>query len=156
MSERYDERLAALRGTDLSAMHRAGSCPDPQALTGVAEGLVLGASGYSSLLWRGKVFDRESDEAVTGLNRIGVGGLEFRRYRFTVRLGASAFTDRTVALLDHDNPANPPYIRRFHDELVQIDEHLYLATSHYRLGGRLRFVCHFGLSCQNAAGRLHE
>ncbi|KRQ24264.1 hypothetical protein AOT93_24520 [Mycobacteroides sp. H110] len=50
-----------------------------------------------------------------------------------------------VVLLDHDNPDNPPYIRRFHDELAQIDGQRFLATSHYWWHGRWRFACFFAL-----------
>ena len=43
-----------------------------------------------------------------------------------------------MIFLDHDDPGNPASVRRFHDELVAIDDGLYLATSHYRTGERLR------------------
>jgi len=49
------------------------------------------------------------------------------------------FADRDVLLLDHDRPNNPSYIRRFHDELVQIGAERLLATSRYRVRDRCRF-----------------
>ena len=97
-------------------------------------------------LWRGKVFSTSESGEVTGLNRIGVGPMEVRRYRFTARVGRSLFSDRDVLLLDHDTAANPPYIRRFHDELVRVDDGLYLATSHYRVRDELRLLCYFALA----------
>lgn len=78
--------------------------------------------------------------AVTGFNRLGVGRLEVNRFQFTARVAQSLFSDREVVFLDHDSANNPGYVRRFHDELVAIDEGLYLATSHYREGERLRYL----------------
>lgn len=139
-------RLAALRRADLRALHASGSCPDPTDLHGAIDGSVLTDPVMRELrIWRGKVFENV-DGSVSGLNRIGLGPLEIRRYRFTAHVGTSLFGDRDVVLLDHDNDANPPYIRRFHDELVHIDTGLYLATSHYRVNGGLRYLCHFALA----------
>jgi hypothetical protein len=140
-------RLTALRGANLHDLQATGTCPSPEHLQGVIDGLVLTSPVMRGLrLWRGKVFETGAGRQVTGLNRLGVGPVEVRRYGFTALVGPSLFSDREVLLLDHDHPANPSYIRRFHDELVQIDEGLYLATSHYRVSARLRYVCHFGLA----------
>jgi len=83
---------------------------------------------------------------VSGLNRLGFGPLETRRYSFTARLARSLFGDREVIFLDHDIPSNPSRVRRFHDELVRIEDGLYLATSYYRHGDDLRYLCHFALA----------
>ena len=82
--------MAVLRGADLRALHANGTTPDPMELTGVIDGAVLtGQLGLPIVrglaLWRGKVFDRDESGAVIGLNRLGVGPLEIRRYRFTAR-----------------------------------------------------------------------
>ncbi len=144
-------RLAALRGQDLRALHARGSVPSLDELEGSIDGAVLnGRLGQPLVrelrLWRGKTFEHDTTDAVTGLNRLGVGPLEIKRFRFTARIAQSLFSDREVVFLDHDNPANPGYVRRFHDELVAIDEGLYLATSHHRDGERLRYLCHFALA----------
>jgi len=144
------QRLSDLRGQDLAQLHSEGTCPEPTALSGVLDGAVLtgGLSipGIRELrLWRGKAFDHDSD-TVTGLNRLGAGPLEVRKYRFVARRAKSLFGDRDVVWLDHDRETNPGYVRRFHDELVQVDDGLYLATSHHRSGDDLRFLCYFALA----------
>jgi hypothetical protein len=151
MSPTPAARLESLRGADLRAQHANGTTPDPTELTGVIDGAVL--TGRLSLpivceigLWRGKVFDRDEHGTVVGLNRLGVWPVEIRRYRFTARVAQSLFGDRDVIFLDHDDPGNPAYVRRFHDELVAIDEGLYLATSHHRTGEHFRYLCHFALA----------
>jgi hypothetical protein len=134
----------------LPYLHSAGSCPDAAALTGVLDGAVLtvslAAPGVRGLrLWRGKVFDDRTSGVASGLNRLGAGPWETRRYRFTARRAQSLFSERDVLFLDHDRSDNPSYIRRFHDELVHVADGLYLATSHYRVGGGLRLLAYFAL-----------
>lgn len=145
-----NKRIAALRGTDLAGLHAAGTVPDLSVLDGVMDGAVLTGSltlpGLRNVgLWRGKVLEQTS-HGPRGVNRLGVGSLELRRFHFAARVDTSHFGDREVVLLDHDNPANPDYVRRFHDELVQVDDGLFLATSHYRVADGLRELCYFALS----------
>ena len=149
---RADQRLTPLLDADLHSLHRAGWCPLPQRLTGAADGLVLSPAAPVARLWRGKVFDSGPGNTVSGLNRIGLGSIELRRYRFTARTSRSLFADRDVLILDHDRPNNPSYIRRFHDELVQIDAERFLATSHYRVQDRWRFLCFFALLIPEVPG----
>lgn len=151
-------RLAALRGADLRELHRAGTCPPLSDLDGVIDGVVLNGRLAAPFvrhlrLWRGKVFERDEHGAVTGLNRLGIGPLELRRYRFTARVAPSLFDGRDVVFLDHDRSDNPARIRRFHDELVEIEPGLYLATSHYRTGADLTYLCHFALARSDGAAR---
>lgn len=151
MSTAPRSRLATLRGQDLRTLHAQGTVPSVDELSGSIEGAVssgqLGRPLVRDLrLWRGKVFERDAHEAFTGFNRLGIGPLEVKRFQFTARVAQSHFSEREVLFLDHDNPKNPGFVRRFHDELVAIDEGLYLATSHYRDGERLRFLCHFALA----------
>lgn len=144
------ERLATLRGADFRLLHTEGTAPSLESLDGVIDGTVLNGQLGRPLvrelrLWRGKVFEHDAG-TVAGLNRLGLGPLEVRRYRFEARIAGSLFSDREVLLLDHDEPANPPYVRRFHDELVEVEEGLYVATSHHWSGDRLRYLCHFALA----------
>ncbi|WP_069164686.1 hypothetical protein [Nocardia altamirensis] len=146
MSAAAQARLNSLRGQELSRLHATGTAPEPGELDGVLDGTVLTPPVIGALaLWRGKSVTT-SQGKTAGLNRIGLGPLELRRYHFTTRIGQSAFTGRAVLLLDHNLPANPFYIRRFHDELVRVDAGLYLATTHYLIKNRLRFVCYFALA----------
>ena len=144
------DSLAELDPATLDRIFAGGTCPEPTALAGVMDGRVLdGALARPPLrglrVWRGKAFTHDGG-AVSGLNRIGLGPLSTRRYRFTARVQGSAFADRDVVLLDHDQPSNPSWVRRFHDEVVEVDDGVYLATSHHRTDGGLRFLCHFALA----------
>jgi hypothetical protein len=127
-------------------------------LDGACEGL-----GRWWLPWRGKDFSRQAPE---GVNLFTTGGRRairtvFPRYRGLVdgEAGAAAFRfatsigpssthpDRTVLRLDYrdveENPAFP--VRRVLDELVQIDDGLYLGQALLEWGGALRRVAWFSL-----------
>lgn len=152
MTKSTVRRMASLRGADLRQLHADGTTPALEELVGVFDGSVLNGQLGRPLvrdlgLWRGKVFDHSAG-TVTGLNRLGLGPLEVRRFRFAARVAPSLFSDREVVFLDHDLPGNPAYVRRFHDELVKIEDGLYLATSHYRSGDELSYLCHFALASQ--------
>lgn len=156
MSGRAMARLRQLRGGDLDELHARGICPPVTDLHGSIDGAVLTGRVAAPVirelrLWRGKVFERDEHGTVSGLNRLGLGPIEIRRYRFTARVAPSLFDDREVVLLDHGRPENPARVRRFHDELVQIDDGLYLATSHYRTGDELAYLCHFALAREGRA-----
>lgn len=140
-------RLETLSSHELKALHERGTCPDPGDLGGVMSGVVLASAVPRRLQpWRGKVLEQRASGEVIGLNRIAVGPTEILRYRFTATRARSAFGERDVVLLDHGTSTNPVWIRRFHDELVQIEPGLFLATSHYQAAGRLRLVAFFTLT----------
>lgn len=138
--------LSLLSRTELAQLHAHGHCPNPESLHGVADGLILPVGGLQRLkIWRGKVFHHEAAGLVGGFNRIGLGPLEFRRYRFRASRARSIFSDRDVLLIDHNLPGNPDWVRRFHDELVEVSPGLYLASSHLRVRNQLRFMSYFTL-----------
>lgn len=153
------DRLARLDRDALDALHRGGTCPDPADLGGVLDGAVLtgplSASPWRQLrVWRGKVAT-VADGRVSGVNRLGVGPVESRRFTFTARVVDSSFSPRRVLLLDHDAAGNPGWVRRFHDELVELAPGVYLATSHHLASSHYRapseeranprYLAHFAL-----------
>ncbi len=138
------EDLKSLSIEDLDQLFNNGQCPNLKSLEGIAKGLVIHPAWFARLkLWRGKVFQISSSTELTGLNRLGLGRLEIQRYPFNARIGKSLFSDRPVLIINHNLSANPYWVRRYHDEMVQIDSHIYLATSHYKMGKKLKFVSYF-------------
>jgi len=126
-------------------------------------GLDGAAEGLSRLWmpWRGKDFSRQAAE---GVNLFTQGGrrmirVAFPRYRdltddeqgvsafrFATSIGPSVtHPDRTVLRLDYRSVAeNPTVVRRVHDELVQLDDGLFLGQALLSWsGGRRRRVAWF-------------
>ncbi|NNG83327.1 hypothetical protein [Acinetobacter sp. ANC 5378] len=138
------EDLKTLNIKDLNQLFKIGTCPKIESLNGSAKGRVIKPVWFKRLnLWRGKVFNLSSTGELTGLNRLGIGQIETQRYQFNARTGKSLFSDQDVLIINHDLSANPNWVRRYHDEMVQIDTHIYLATSYYRVGKKLKFVSYF-------------
>jgi hypothetical protein len=61
-------------------------------------------------------------------------------YSFKAHIEKSSFNDQPVLIIHHNLTNNPMWVRRYHDEMVQISSHIYLATSHYKIGNKLKFV----------------
>lgn len=140
-------KLEDLKHLDIKALNQLfknGGCPRIESLNGSAKGMVIKPDWFQRLnLWRGKVFNLSPAGELTGFNRLGIGRLETQRYQFNAVLGKSLFSNQDVLIINHDLSVNPNRIRRYHDEMVQIDTDLYLATSHYRIGKKLKFVSYF-------------
>ena len=138
------DTLRTLSRAELRALHAQGSCPQLTDLQGTAQGAVLATPLLSRLnIWRGKVFTRGAAGETSGMNRLGIGPREFRRYCFTAEVATSAFSARQVVFLNHNHAGNPWWIRRFHDELVQTGPGTYLGASYQKAGGRLLFCGFF-------------
>lgn len=147
MSMQLPDNLEALKlmsKEQLENAHQQGLCPEISRLNGIAKGVILDPLWFEALhLWRGKVFHTAPNSHPSGFNRLGIGSFEYLRYRFNATVSQSAFSERDVILLDHDLPGNPYWVRIFHDELVEMREGLYLASSHLKIGKKLRYISYF-------------
>lgn len=138
------ESLKSMTKKELESAHVHGRCPDIASLNGMAKGVILDPLWFEALhLWRGKIFHLPLNGNPNGFNRLGIGSFEYLRYRFNATVGKSAFGERDVILLDHDLPENPYWVRLFHDELVEMRKGLYLASSHVKIGKKLRYISYF-------------
>ena len=138
------EVLKLMSKDQLENAHRQGRCPEISRLNGIAKGVILDPLWFEALhLWRGKVFHLPLDGKPNGFNRLGVGSFEYLRYRFNATVGRSAFSERNVILLNHNLPENPIWVRIFHDELVEMRDGLYLASSHLKIGKKLKHISYF-------------
>lgn len=163
----------ALSLRDLDDLFRSGRVPDPLP-DGFQPGRLLATSIWSPLdallariamawmPWQGKVFDRE---ASMGVNRFDASArvplrVVFPRYRPERDLGdeleAFPFRNRVapgevdpevqVYKIDYDFEANPGFIiRRILDELVEINDGMYLGKILYRTSSRWHPIGFFSL-----------
>lgn len=157
---------------ELDRIFRAGKVPDPLP-DGFRQGRLLATSTWGPLdtlfrwlgelymPWQGKTFDAE---ASTGINRFArsatlpmrliwpsyapiddVDGVQAFEFRNRVDPGA-VDPDIDVLKIDYDFDSNPGFIiRRILDELVQVDDGLYLGKALLRLRGRLHPIGFFSL-----------
>lgn len=165
------ERTAALG--ELEACFRSAETPGPidgrmrgrVLTTTVGYGLDTITAGLAHLWmpWKGKTFDPEAKEGrnvfTTGFRAVQKaiwpgydldGPLGDRRYAtfpFTTWEGPSVFTPggADVLKIDYEHPQSPWLIRDILDELVRIDDDLFLGQALLRVRGRLHRVAWFQL-----------
>jgi hypothetical protein len=158
---------------ELDELFRSGSAPDPapdgflpgrlvtMSLTRPSDAFVRSFTGMY-MPWLGKSFDRE---AGTGLNvlvksakapmktlwpsykPISESDDRIEAFPFNTRIGPGAVDpDVQVLKIDYDFEANPGLlIRKILDELVQIDNGLYLGKILYRRGKSFKPIGFFSL-----------
>ena len=124
---------------------------------------VAGAMARLWMPWRGKTFDPEAGD---GRNLFTTGARPMIRllwpdyrgvlpdaprritaFRFVTGVGSSAFfPDLRVLRIDYDLPENPAWpLRRILDELVRLDEGVYLGQALLHWRGRFRRAAWFSL-----------
>lgn len=165
------ERTNAL--AELEACFRGGATP--AAIDGPTSGRVLTTTfGYGLdaltvglarlwMPWKGKRFDPEAKEGrnifatsfrpVMGVLWSGYdieeaeGSGRYSTFPFTTWLGASAYTpgEADVLKIDYEHPQSPWLIRDILDELVQVDDGIFLGQALLRVRGRLHRVAWFEL-----------
>lgn len=138
------EQLKSLDRKALKRVYASGTCPNLDDLKGAAKGVVLDPKWFDYIrLWRGKHFSRSGAGEVKGKNILGIGLFSYQKYQFDVSIERSLFSDRNIAYINHDYPVNPAWVRRFHDEMVELHPGFYLACSHYSLNNSLRYMSYF-------------
>jgi hypothetical protein len=133
--------------------------------TTIGHGLDAIAAGLAQLWmpWKGKSFDPEAKEGrntfTTGFRTVQnvlwpgydldrpLGAGRYATFPFTMWDGPSNFTSggADVLKIDYEHPQSPWLIRDILDELVQIDDELYLGQALLRARGRLHRVAWFEL-----------
>jgi hypothetical protein len=157
----------------LDEMFRAGSVPDPLP-HGFCPGTLVTTSIWGQadqalrkvadlwMPWKGKAFDSETQTGVNIMDHsvrvpmrvvwpryepIRDLGDRYEVFRFRNRVGAGAIDgDVKVYKIDYDFDENPSFvIRSILDELVEIEDGLYLGKILYRVAGRFRPIGYFTL-----------
>ena len=158
---------------ELDSLFRGGTAPHPQpdgflpgdlvtmSVTRPSDAFVRWVSGHY-MPWLGKKFDRESDEGINILRpaarsqmkvlwksyepRVATDG-NLEAFPFKTRVAPGALDPNVDVLkIDYDFEANPSFlIRHILDELVQIDDGLYLGKILYRTRNTWRPIGFFSL-----------
>ena len=156
------DSLARLSLVELDALYRAASAPTSlRTADGALRGRMLAVRGMPdaiaaplrrwaasrSFLWEGKTFQAESDTQGLGWNRVFVPGLLGRQrlFPFATSFGASAIDGGRTLVLDYEQPENPPFIRRVHDEIREVSPGLFLGPAMWKRGGDRALVLWFAL-----------
>jgi hypothetical protein len=158
---------------ELDDLFRNGAAPEPPP-TGFLKGRAITATMWAPLdavgkrvaaiymPWLGKSFDPGAGEGFNVLTRAALGpmkvlwpgykplrehGDRVDAFRFKTRVAPGALDPKTDVLkIDYDIEENPAtIIQHVLDELVEIDDGLYLGKVLYRVGSRFRRIGFFAL-----------
>jgi hypothetical protein len=143
-SVRLLDDLARLSARDAEALYRRARVPDRMdrldgdltgrmlALRGADVGPLLGAlAGVARagwFPWAGKSFRSDGARTGAGINRVQLAG-RHRLFPFRTRFGASVIDGAPALVLDYDDPDNPGFIRRIHDEVREVAPGLYFGPA---------------------------
>ncbi len=158
---------------ELDELFRSGSAPDPMPdgfLSGRLVTMTVARPADATVRsiaklympWLGKSFDRDKHEGVNVLKANALKpmkllwpsyepeaqhGERVEAFRFRTRVAAGAIDESVQVLkIDYDFDANPNFlIRRILDELVQIEENLYLGKILYRTKSKFVPIGFFSL-----------
>jgi hypothetical protein len=137
----FDELAALYRGaTAPASMHAADGALRGRmlAVKGVERSPIAGwlrrFAGSRSFVWGGKTFAARDDHHGDGHNRVALGSVLGRQnlFPFTTRFDRSAIDSGRTIVLDYDLDVNPPYIRRIHDEIRELQPGLFLGPAMWK------------------------
>ena len=157
------DTLAARSYDELAALYRDAATPRTlHAVDGKPKGRMLAVRGVDktplaplvrsfaaspSFVWDGKTFNAHSDEEGEGINRIRIAGALGRQnlFPFHTHFGPSSVDGKATLVLDYDLPANPPWIRKVHDEIREVAPGLFLGPAMWKGAEGAAMVLWFAL-----------
>jgi hypothetical protein len=159
------DSLSQLALGELDALYRAGRCPsNMHDADGALIGRMLAVRGLPptiaeplrkwaasrSFMWEGKTFDAASETRGRGINRVALPNVLGRQnlFPFETSFGPSAIDGKPTLVLDYHLAANPPYIRRIHDEIREVSPGLFLGPAMWKSGDRKALVLWFALDAR--------
>ncbi|MCE5291227.1 MAG: hypothetical protein LLG14_18595 [Nocardiaceae bacterium] len=141
--------LSAKSFEELDALYRAGSVPadigvldnKPKgrmlAVRGVDKTPLAGLLSLASKLpvfpWDGKTLTAGDESSGVGINRIGLG-VTMDWFPFATRVQPSVIDGADTIVLDYEQPGNPWFIRKIHDELREVAPGMFLGPAMWKRG----------------------
>jgi hypothetical protein len=117
LDNRPKGRMLAVRGVDRTPLKQ----------------LLRAASKLPVFPWDGKTLTSEDETSGAGINRIGVG-VTMDWFSFATRIQPSIVDGADCIVLDYEQPGNPWFIRKVHDELREISPGMFLGPAMWKTG----------------------
>ena len=137
---------------ELTTLYGSGTTPKLRGMTGKADGMVLAgvknANAIPDAAWKGKNFRPLNDTEGLGTNRLEPKGTdsEITEYQFKFTLGDPVDGDTAVIILDYNNNSNPESIRIIRDDVLKLNDTLYLGRMYQATLQGFEFLVFFGLN----------
>ncbi|MBI2195039.1 MAG: hypothetical protein HYU36_23910 [Planctomycetes bacterium] len=172
--EQVTDRVAGLKlddlidcsREDLDELFLAAGTPSIREVQGVTRGRVLAGrfwlccrlgrwlTNLPWMLWKGKVFESVTESMGQGINRLELGPIKTRFFRFEARIVPPLTGPNDVLTLNYNLPGNRWPIRVIRDDLKKLREGLFLGTANFQWKGKHHFVLYFGLEVTGSSSGI--
>ncbi len=142
------DTLAQMSSAELDTLFRAGSLPQDfsrvngkpkgrmlavdQLGDNLAAGVVRSFAAMGVFPWDGKTFTHTSGSEGKGINRVKLVIAQMDWFPFATRVEPSAIDGKPCIFLDYEQPENPWFIGKIHDEIREVSPGLYLGPAMWK------------------------
>jgi hypothetical protein len=85
--------------------------------------------------WDGKSFQFEKGDKGTGINRVKLLFANFDWFPFETRIAPSAIDGKPCVFLDYEQPENPFFIAKIHDEIREVSPGVWMGPAMWKRDG---------------------
>lgn len=141
--------LSAMSFEDLEKLYRAGTVPpDLSVLDNKPKGRMLAVRGVDRtplagvlrtvaklpvFPWDGKTLTADDATSGEGINRVQLG-VSMDWFKFKTRVEPSVIDGADTIVLDYEQPGNPWFIRKIHDELREVAPGMFVGPAMWKRG----------------------
>ena len=153
-----NERLAKIHLDDLPKMRRReldelyllATTPELAEVKGVTNGRILDGvipfnKYFSWIPWKGKVFEPLTATTGKGINRMEVGRIKKKWFKFATSIIPPLAGNNNVLTLDYSNQGNIWPIRLVRDDLKKLHDGLFLGAVYLKSKKGYKFTLYFAL-----------
>lgn len=142
------DSLAEMSSAELENLYRSAPAPENLAtVNGRPKGRMLtvdhtdGTPAFSAIKafaamnvfpWDGKTFQYEKGDKGNGINRVKLLVANFDWFAFETRVVPSAIDGKPCVFLDYEQPGNPFFIARIHDEIREVSPGVWMGPAMWK------------------------
>ncbi len=142
------DSLAELNSDELDSLYRKGTVPDDfRSVHGKPKGRMLTVrptdgtpvfhalkqiSAHGAFPWDGKSFSYSGKQTGQGINRVKLLFSNFDWFPFEIRVEPSVIDDKPCIFLDYEQPENPWFIAKIHDEIREVSPGIYMGPAMWK------------------------
>lgn len=150
MAKVHLDDLPKMRRRELEELYLLATTPILGEVRGVTNGRILDGvipfnKYFSWIPWKGKVFEPLTATAGKGINRMEVGSIKKKWFKFATSIIPPLAGKDNVLTLDYSNQGNIWPIRLVRDDLKKLHDGLFLGAVYLKSKKGYKFTLYFAL-----------
>ncbi|HCS19114.1 MAG TPA: hypothetical protein DIW47_00875 [Bacteroidetes bacterium] len=142
--------LPKMSRRELDELYQLATTPTVGEVKGFTNGRILDGiipfnRYFSWIPWKGKVFEPLTASNGKGINRMEIGNIKRKWYKFATRIIPPLSGNDDVLTLDYSNQGNIWPIRIVRDDLKKLHDGLFLGAVYLKSGKGYKFTLYFAL-----------